>query len=53
MVGVGLRYFMVSGGVWRYILVWWDRVNIFYGLARVDGGISWVDGGKWSYILCE
>ena len=44
---------MVGGGVWRYILVGWVWVDIFYGLARMVGGIFWVIGARWRYILCE
>ena len=37
------RFFMLCGGVWRYILVGCGCVNIFYRQARVNGGIFWVD----------
>ena len=42
---------MVSGGVWRYILVGWDLMDIFYGFTRMDGGIFWVVWGGWAFFM--
>ena len=55
-----LRLFWVVGGGWRLfygkwgcLKVYFGWVEIFYRLARKDGGVFWVPGGKYRYILCE
>ena len=55
--------FCVVGGRWRVFMIgecvrsifWLDGAGwtFSYGLARMGGGIFWVVGVKWRYILCE